>query len=130
MKKFLFALIITLALALGCVGTLPTPVNPVAVRQPAYIERIVKIINNMEGPNIAIIDYRNDGNTLWVWIDNLGQPGDCDYVVVLGIIDMDRDLYEGLATINNRNADDPCAKGYSEYEEYRIIMDNQPKDGI
>jgi hypothetical protein len=133
MKKFLLALCLSLVLALGCVGTLPTTAEPVAIKQPAYIERIVKIINNMEGPPIAIIDYRCDDNTLWLWIDNLGMPGDCDYVVILGILDMDNDGYEGLARIDKQNADDPCALGYTEYEEYlRIIEVNkqQPKQGI
>ena len=118
MRKLLIAAMLAAALMFGCATI---PVGQPVVR-PEYIERLELKTNSQGDPNVTvtIIDWRNDGHTLWVWVDNSSMPKTCDYVVILGILDQANDNYEGLTVINKQNSreEDPCTFGYLAYGEY------------
>jgi hypothetical protein len=141
MKKLLFALIVTLALAVGCNGGgSGMPSTEMNVLLPPHIQRIMAEVNELAGAKVYVVDYRDDDHTLWLWLDNNTMDGPCDYVAVMGIIDKDKDKYKVLDMINKEvaawvNSDDPCALGYIMYEDYLAEMQAykdslQPKDGI
>jgi hypothetical protein len=137
MKKFLFAAIVVLGIALaalmGCAGN----VEPVADRTlnlPPHIERMMKKSDTLPNDTITLRDYRDDGSTLWMWIDKGSVPGTCDYVVIFGILDKDKDRYKVLGIISPKNSTNPCSTAYREYEAYSkakaTLKKTQPKDGI
>jgi hypothetical protein len=129
MKKFLIAMLAAAVLMLGCTGGLPTSSDVVL---PAHIQRIENIANELPGTNIKIIDYRDDGSTIWSWVDNPGMPESCDYVVVLGIVDKSTDSYIELFVFNVETAANPCQDAYKEYDKYLVVMEQRklPKKGI
>jgi hypothetical protein len=60
---------------------------------------------------------------VWVWVDNLDQPGMCNFVVVLGVIDKATDKYVPLLGFNKGNSPDPCWAGYEAFDEYEIQLE-------
>ena len=125
MKKLLLALALSALLALGCAGgnqtrDIPSPTN-LQLDKPAYVLHIEDLY-----PNVDIIRWENDGETMWLWVDNKDQPMQCDYVVVYRIIDLEKDLVDFLALFNFENSADPCGEAVAHYEEYMSIMENFP----
>ena len=113
-----------IALALVSCTTLPAPTN-LQVVKPDYIQR-------MEGDRstIEIIRYENDGKTLWVWVDNKTMAPTCDYVVVVGIINIDKDEFKMLSIYNtaggSSDGPDPCGRASKDYDEYIKVMKEMP----
>ena len=71
--------------------------------------------------DVRIVDWREDGLLAWVWCDNFDMPGDCDYVAILEIVDLDKDEYSGMYIINKDNmpaGSDVCAGAYEIYNNY------------
>lgn len=127
MKKLLLALIAAAVLSLGCAT--PNITTP-ELTLPSHIQHIEDVTNGMDGPSIKIIDYRDDGYTLWLWIDNSDIPGECDYVGVLLIVDKAQNQYEPLFIFNEQTAENPCQDAYDAYDGYLEEMKKMPKEGI
>ena len=135
-QKFLVALLAAALIFTGCtLGGNQTRDIPEPAR-PAYIERLEEKTNNSApGPAVKIVDWRKDDVLLWVWIDNSGMEGSCDYVAILEIMDLDNDQYTGLQVINKQLSADPCASGYSIYDTYveerdRLLEEAAKKQGV
>jgi hypothetical protein len=115
MKKFLIAM---LAAAVLMIGISSGNANLPTGELPAHIQRIENIVNKTSGSYLNFVDYRDTDSTVWVWVDNTGQPGDCNFVVVLGVINKDTDEYVPLLGFNEQNSPDPCGSGYQTFDEY------------
>jgi hypothetical protein len=99
---------------------------------PAHIQRIENIVNDdTDGPYFNFVDYRDTDSTVWIWVDNYDQPGDCNFVIVLGVVNKDTDDYVALLGFTERNSPDPCGSGYQAFEEYkRQVEAGHKKKGI
>jgi hypothetical protein len=130
MKKFLAALFATAIIIAGCAIAMPPTEmdNPL----PAHIQRIENIVNDdTDGPYFNFVDYRDTDSTVWIWVDNYDQPGDCNFVIVLGVVNKDTDDYVALLGFTERNSPDPCGSGYQAFEEYkRQVEAGHKKKGI
>ena len=135
-KRLFVCLLAAAVLMVGCAGNIRTRDIPETVQRPDFIERLEENTNNSgPGDAIKIIDWRKDDVLLWVWIDNKGMEGSCDYVVILQIDDLDNDQYTGLKLINRQVSADPCASGYSIYGTYveerdRLLEEAAKSKGI
>jgi hypothetical protein len=116
MKKFLIAFLTAAILMFGVSsGNANLPTGEL----PAHIQRMENIVNNeSDGPYLNFVDYRDTDATVWIWVDNTGQPGLCNFVVVLGVIDKTTDKYVPLMGFNEMNTPDPCGSGYQAFTEY------------
>jgi hypothetical protein len=127
MKKFLIAVLAAVVLMVGCISTPATA----DLALPAHIQRIENIVNETDGPYLNFVDYRDTDATVWVWVDNAGQPGTCNFVVVLGVVNKDTDDYVALLGFNEMNSPDPCGTGYQAFDEYVIQVESgREKMGI
>ena len=71
--------------------------------------------------DVQIVDWREDGLLAWVWCDNKDMPGDCDYVAILEIVDLDKNEYSSMYIINKENmpaGSDVCNDAYVIYRNY------------
>jgi hypothetical protein len=115
MKKFLIAVLAAAVLMLGStLGFANMPTGGL----PAHIQRMENIVNENSVSYLNFVDYRDTDSTVWIWVDNTGQPGKCNFVVVLGVIDKATDKYVGLLGFNEMNSPDPCGSGYQSFNEY------------
>jgi hypothetical protein len=105
---------------LGSVSAMPVPETDIVL--PAHIQRIENEVNTLNGPYLNIVDYRDTDSTVWVWVDNTGQPGTCNFVVVLGVVNKATDEYVALLGFNELNSPDPCGSGYQAFDEYTIEL--------
>jgi hypothetical protein len=131
MKKFIIhllaAAVLMMGLTVGCPGVMPVTETVL----PAHIQRIENLVNEIDGPYLNIVDYRDTESTVWVWVDNYGQEGDCNFVVVLGVINKDTDEYVGLLGFNEQNSPDPCGSGYQAFADYeKQVEANRKEKGI
>jgi len=120
-KKILITLCLLAFLGCATMPTTPTIKEVVKEEVPAWITHL------STRPGISIVDYRDDGVTLWLWIDNFKMPDQCDYVVVLGYTG-GTNAQTGLPTVrvltvyNKQMSPTPCEVSYYKYEEYLSEM--------
>jgi hypothetical protein len=127
MKKFLIAMLATAVLMMGCVSGMSVTETVL----PAHIQRIENIVNETSESYMNFVDYRDTDATVWIWVDNYAQPGKCNFVVVLGVIDKATDKYVALLGFNEMNSPDPCGSGYQAFNEYEIQLEaGRQKRGI
>ena len=124
MKKFLICLFAAAVLMFGVSsGNADNFANPADMKLPAHLQRMEEIVNNERGgPHLSFVDYRDTDSTVWVWVDNTGQPGTCNFVVVLGVINKTTDEYVALLGFNEMNSPDPCGSGYQAFDEYKLEL--------
>ncbi len=116
MHKFLITIII-IAFFIGCAGM--KPIESTELVLPAHLQRLEDNINkDYEQKTIFFVDYREDERVIWIWIDNKTMELECDYVVVLGIVNKEADKYNVLGIINWKTADHVCEYAYIQYEKY------------
>lgn len=127
-KKLLAVL--SLALFISACSTVAKAPDNLSVKQnlikkTPYIEYMEEKV-----PNVDIVDFREDSLTLWLWVDNHDEPGNCDYVVVLGKtgnIDSGTGFEEHrvIGVWSKENVANPCFYAHEQYEEYvQIKKDN------
>jgi len=121
-KKLLVALMIAVFATVGC-----SSVQPVAepVQKPEYIYVIEDAINHESVAVVDIVRWENDGFTLWLWIDSDVLPLDCDFVMVLGIVDQAMMKYNVLGVWTDKNQLDPCGHADKQFLEYTKVMDEE-----
>ena len=140
MKRFIMNFVVGLVLIAGLVfsGCLASPLSQQIEEteafkaRPAHINRIEEKSNKSftdKGLPIQakIIRWEDDGYTLWLWIDHVKYPADCDYVVVLGIGDRATDKYKVLTVFSNKKIPNACEYASVKYEEYKVILKQEEK---
>jgi hypothetical protein len=124
MRKLLIAALTASLILLGCATTATNPPK----EEPDWVARINQ---NVEGAEV--IDWREDGKTAWMWVDNHSMTKSCDYVVVVEIIDLDKGRFGGMFIINEGNVPqgiDPCEAAYEIHRNYEEgIKELSKKDG-
>jgi len=123
-KKFLAALMLAVFLTVGCGSASIKSDEPVLPRHVQYIEDRSNETMKNKGldAHIKIIRYEDDGHTLWLWTDHSNGPDDCDYVLVLGIVDRETNDYKVLAIYINQQIPNACEYADSQYKKYREVM--------
>lgn len=124
MKKFFTALMVAVFIMASCSMSDKKPEAP---RLPAHVQYIEDESNRgmkEQGidSSIKIIRYEDDGHTLWLWTDHSEGPDDCDYVLVLGIVDRDTANYKVLTIFSNKQIPNACEYASAQYKKYLELM--------
>ena len=117
----------TLLSILAVVFLMSCATVPVDRPMPGWVQYLQ---DNIQG--VRIIDWRQDDALAWVWCDNFDMPGDCDYVAVLEIFDLDNNEYSGMYFLNKDNlppGSDVCKDAYEIYEMYLEGVKDYEREG-
>jgi hypothetical protein len=122
MKRFIMNFVVGLVLIAGLVfsGCIsPTPMPTPKLVLPDYVQRIEDGINTGHEIDLVTVQrFEDDGFTLWIWFDHRDYPGDCNYVVVGGIINRDTDEYRIMGVFRDDQIPESCKFADIQYDEY------------
>ena len=123
--------IIRLVLVFLAIMFLGCAVNNNVIKDRVMPNWVQEIQDNVD---IRIVDWREDGLLAWLWCDNFDMPGNCDYVAILEIVNLDNGEYSGMYIINGDNmppGSDVCSDAYEIYENYlEGVAENTERKGV
>lgn len=132
LKKILMAIMIAVFLTVGC-STAPPVIEDT---RPAHIIRLETkgnrdLIKNGSEDRVMIVKFKENKSMLWIWLDDSGLPKDCDYVVVLSVVDRDKDEYGLMTIFASLDACDNADEAHAAYlKGMEAAKKPQRKDGI
>jgi len=116
LKKLFVAFMIAVFATVGC-STAPPVIEDT---RPAHIIRLEAkgnrdLIEDGSEDRVTIVKFKDNKHILWIWLDDSGLPKDCDYVIVLSVVDRDKDEYHLMTIFASLDACENADEAHAAY---------------